>query len=102
MSYYCYKCGNELEFAVKGGVQVGRFDTCDHCGADLHCCKNCHFHDPSVHNECRETITEFIQDKEAPNTCSSYTFRKLNTAPNVKKDLSDAKSKLEDLFKNLK
>ncbi len=46
MAKYCYKCGNELEFVVHGGVQVGRLDTCDHCGANLHCCKNCHLNSP--------------------------------------------------------
>mgnify|MGYP001336776925 CR=1 FL=1 len=102
MAYYCYKCGNELEFAVHGGVQVGRLDTCDHCGANLHCCKNCYFYDPSLHNECRESYTDFIRDREAPNFCSSYRFKDSSEAPGVGADVASAKSKLEDLFKNLK
>ncbi len=102
MAYYCYKCSNQLEFAVKGGVVVGRLDTCDHCGANLHCCKNCYFYDPSLHNECRESYTDFIRDREAPNFCSSYRFKDSDEAPASGADMGSAKAKLEDLFKNLK
>jgi hypothetical protein len=101
MAYFCFKCSKELEFAVKGGIIVGRLDTCDHCGAYLHCCKNCGFHDPGIHNECRETLTEFIRDRESANFCSSFYYGDADEAPK-NKNLDEAKSKLDDLFKNLK
>ena len=101
MAYYCFKCGNELEFAVKGGIMVGRLDICDSCGAYLHCCKNCVFYDPGLHNQCREPHTEFIRDREEPNFCSSYEYRNDDTPPK-RVSIDVAKSKLEDLFKNLK
>ncbi|MGM0596283.1 MAG: hypothetical protein ACQES9_04520 [Myxococcota bacterium] len=100
MAYYCYGCGKEIEFAVKGGIKVGRLDVCEHCGKYLHCCKNCKFHDPSVHNQCTETYTAFIRDREAANFCSSFRFRELDSPPK-QVDTKEAKEKLNALFKNL-
>ncbi len=102
MAYYCWKCGNELDFVVKVGVKVGRQDTCIHCRADLHCCKNCELHDPNIHNECRETHAPFIRDREEANFCSHFNFVDSDTAPVKDNAEAEAKSKLEDMFKNLK
>ena len=101
MAYYCFKCGKEVEFAVKGGIMVGRLDACEHCGAYLHCCKNCEFYDPGLHNQCRDPNTEFIRDREEPNFCNSFEYRN-DDAPPARPDIDSAKSKLENLFKNLK
>ncbi len=101
MAYYCYKCGHEIEFAVHGGIVVGRLDTCEHCGTYLHVCRNCVFYDPGRSNNCRELITEFVSNPEEPNFCSSFRFRELD-APPAHEDPEKAKAKLEDLFKNLK
>jgi len=51
--YHCHACGGEVELIDK----VKRADSCEHCGADLHCCKNCKLYDPYVHNGCRESST---------------------------------------------
>jgi len=101
MAYYCHNCGNELVFAVKVGIKVGREDVCPHCRADLHVCKNCEFYDPSLHNQCREAFAEFIRDREVANFCPQFTFR--DGAPPEKSDEAvQSKAKLEELFKNLK
>ena len=102
MAYYCYKCRNELEFIVKVGIKVGRLDTCPHCASNLHCCKNCRFHDPDVHNECLETQADFIRDREAANFCSHFEIKDRDSAPDVDDSVNRAKSQLDDLFKNLK
>ncbi|MCC6748291.1 MAG: hypothetical protein IT371_11570 [Deltaproteobacteria bacterium] len=102
MAYYCWKCRNELEFAVKVGVKVGRLDTCPHCAADLHACKNCRFYDPGMHNECRENQAEFIRDREAGNFCAHYEIVQRLAPPPVDDTIGRAKSKLDDLFKGLK
>jgi hypothetical protein len=102
MAYYCWKCRNELEFIVKVGVKVGRQDLCKHCGGDLHVCKNCDLYDPGLHNACRETQAEFIRDREAGNFCAHFTFRDRSDRPETDDSASKAKSKLDDLFKNLK
>src|SRR5262245_6358796 len=67
MAYYCWSCQNEQIFDVKVGIKVGRRDSCPHCAADLHVCKNCKHWDPSIHNQCREPEAAFIGDREASN-----------------------------------
>jgi hypothetical protein len=101
MAYFCHSCGNEQIFEVKVGVKVGRRDTCVHCGADLHCCKNCRLHDPTLHNQCREPEAAFIRDRAEANFCMHFDFK---DASEFKSDTSaqDAKKKLDALFKNLK
>ena len=101
MAYYCWTCRNELFFDVKVGVKVGRRDSCMHCGADLHCCKNCRHYDPNIHNQCREQVAEYIRDREAGNFCTHFDFRD-SDAPKVDDAAEKAKSKLDALFKNLK
>lgn len=102
MAYFCYKCSNELDLIITVGVKVGRHDTCDHCGANLHCCKNCRFYDPGVHNECLETQADFIRDREEVNFCSHYELKKRDSAPEQDDSAEKAKAKLDSLFKNLK
>jgi hypothetical protein len=102
MAYYCWTCRNELYFDVKVGVKVGRRDSCMHCGADLHCCKNCRLYDPNIHNQCREQVAEYIRDREGGNFCPHFDFKDQGAAPGVDDAAAKAKSKLDDLFKNLK
>lgn len=101
MAYFCWSCGNEQIFDVKVGVKVGRRDSCPHCGADLHVCKNCRLYDPNVHNMCRETQAEFIRDREVANFCSHFDMANRDGAPR-EASVDTAKAKLEALFKNLK
>ena len=61
--YFCWSCGNEQIFDVKVGIKVGRRDSCPHCAADLHVCKNCKQWDPAIHNQCREPEAAFIRDR---------------------------------------
>ncbi len=101
MAYFCHSCGNEQIFEVKVGVKVGRRDSCPHCGADLHCCKNCRLYDPSLHNQCREPEAAFIRDRTEANFCMHFDFRDAD-AFKVDTSTVDAKAKLAALFKNLK
>ena len=98
MAYYCHSCRNEVVFEVKVGIKVGRRDSCPHCNADLHVCKNCRLYDPSLHNQCREPEASFIRDREAANFCAHFDFKDRDAAPEAS-DLSAAKLKLEALFK---
>jgi hypothetical protein len=99
---YCYKCRNELEFIVKVGIKVGRLDTCPHCAANLHCCKNCRFHDARLHNECQITAADFVRDREEPNFCNNFQIADLDQAPKKGENVEDAKAKLNALFKNIR
>ena len=89
---HCHQCGGgigELE-------RVGRRDTCLHCGADLHCCLNCEWYDPSLHNQCREPQSERQVDKERSNFCDFFHFRsKASTATTA---ADEARARLDALF----
>ena len=91
---YCWNCGYEITLIDK----EARADTCPSCDKDLRCCKNCRFWDPGAHNQCRENLTEYVPDREKANFCASFQERtgKLGTDD----DASEAKSKLEALFKS--
>ena len=90
--YFCHKCNNEIVFEVK----MQRTDLCPHCGADLHCCKNCEFWDVGSHNQCKEHISEYVPDKEKMNHCTFFTFGS-GERDSVDKDA--VKAKLDALFK---
>jgi len=102
VAYFCYKCRNELDLIITVGVKVARLDTCPHCGSNLHCCKNCRFYDPDVHNECLETTADFIRDREGPNFCSHFEIKNRDEAPEADYSAGAAKAKLDALFKGLK
>ena len=72
----CYSCGQPVD----AGDRVGRTDTCAGCGADLHCCLNCRFHDPGSYNQCCEPQAERVVDKERSNFCDFFSFSR-ETAP---------------------
>lgn len=79
---------------------VPREATCEKCGADLRCCRNCRHWDPRYNNECRETEAELVTDKTRRNFCEffSWTAVPFAGAP-VKDKAAEARAKLEALFK---
>lgn len=89
---YCHSCGQPTELIDK----VKRADTCEHCGNDLHCCKNCNFFDPNIHNQCRESSTVWEPDKEKANFCTYFVVRQGEAEQENKQA---ALSNLEALFK---
>ncbi len=94
----CFHCGRSIQ--VLAGQKVLKRDTCDGCEADLHCCKNCRFFDPSVHNECRENQAEWVRSKDKSNYCDYFevsTRMDLTRKPDVSSD--DVRKKWDSLFK---
>jgi len=91
--FSCWSCGQVTEMEDK----VRRNDECIHCSTDMHSCKNCQYHDPGSHNECTETISEYVADKERANFCGMYRAFQGERAPT--EDITDAKAKLEALFR---
>lgn len=94
--YVCWKCEHVLDMSTK----VQRRDECPSCYADLKVCKNCRFWDPGYQNECRENQAYYIRDREKANFCAAFEFK--HTGEDFGDEANDARSKLEDLFKNLK
>lgn len=97
---FCYACG--AEYAER--EQPGFSATCPRCPAYLHCCRNCKFHSPGMHNDCRETQAELVADKEARNVCEFFLFadrpaRAGAGAPDGGDRAAAARAKLEALFR---
>jgi len=67
----CHACKKEW---IGEKRQPGFKETCEGCGAYLHCCINCTFHDPSAHNQCRIPTTDWVGDRIKCNFCEEFTF----------------------------
>ncbi|MDP7038363.1 MAG: hypothetical protein QGI45_04350 [Myxococcota bacterium] len=91
-TFSCWNCQNETEMDDK----VTRSDICPHCSMDMRSCKNCQYHDPGAHNECSETIAEYVPEKERSNFCGMY--RPFSGEREAAPDVDAAKAKLEALF----
>lgn len=91
MSRACHRCGR----AIAVGERVGRRDRCLGCDSDLHCCRNCAFHDPAYHNECREPQAERQVDKERGNFCEYFSFA---DRAQIRASADDARARLAKLF----
>lgn len=92
MTWQCHHCGRP----VAQTERVGRRDACLDCGRDLHCCRNCRFHDPALHNQCREPQAERQVDRERGNFCEFFAFRDGGGASSSPAD--DPRAKLDALF----
>lgn len=89
----CHSC----EIPWDGEGTPGFKITCEGCGAYLHSCKNCRLHDPTAHNECFSPTSEWVADREGPNWCDEFEFRKADPKE-MKKDSRSAKDAWDRLF----
>jgi hypothetical protein len=115
MSGACHRCSAEV-----GVSAVGVRDVCERCSAYLHCCRNCEFYEPGVHNDCREPNAEVVTDKEQGNFCDFFRLGsapraadrsvgysvlngnrdpKQRSSPPALRSANDARSKLDALFR---
>ncbi len=84
----CHHCGKELQ--VQG--KIGRTEECAFCKADLHCCRNCSFLDPSRSKQCREPAADLVREKAKANFCDFFSFRE---GPSTLQDRSNEKARQE-------
>ena len=92
MNGRCHRCAGEIS-----SERVGVRDVCDRCQAYLHCCRNCVFHEPGAHNDCREPSSEPVADKEQANFCD---FFRVGAAPaRAASGRDPARAKLDQLFR---
>jgi hypothetical protein len=89
----CYRCGTEVSLD-----KVGVREVCEKCRAYLHCCRNCEFYEPGVHNDCREPGAELVADKEQGNFCDFFHLASA-TKPIAASPGADARARLEALFR---
>lgn len=91
----CHKCGHEW---VSVKQQPGVKDFCEKCSAYLHCCLNCRYYEPSVHNQCHIGTTEWVGDKQGCNFCDEFEFADSARAAEDSSKRDNARSALEGLF----
>jgi len=96
--FSCWQCGHRITSLT--GQKVMKRETCPNCDADLHCCRNCRFFDPSVHNECRETQAEWVRLKDRANYCDYFEpSTRVDLARKSGAPAEDARKKWDSLFK---
>ncbi len=92
-SISCFSCGKDFSFSERVGLR----DECLHCRSDVHVCRNCHFYDPKVYNECRETQAEIVRERDRANRCDYFQPRQ-GASSGVDK-AAQLKAAAEALFK---
>jgi len=68
----CWKCGHSLADLT---LPLRRLEACRACGAELHVCRLCEFHDTTVAKSCREPVAEEVKDKTRSNFCDYFRPR---------------------------
>lgn len=91
----CYRCGKEW---VSDKRQPGVKEFCDACMAYLHCCLNCRFHDPHLHNQCKIPNTEWVGDRAGGNFCDEFEFVDAEAKVDTTKGKQEAKDAFLGLF----
>ena len=92
----CHSCGAT-------GVPddpVPRESTCESCGADLRCCRNCRHWNPRYNNECTETQADPVPDKTRRNFCEYFYYSaEPFTGAHARDKAAEARAKLDALFR---
>jgi hypothetical protein len=65
----CFNCSTTLQ----PGVDFN--GACPKCGAELHCCKQCNYFDPSTRFQCAKPIPVRIAIKDKANECTLFKPR---------------------------
>jgi hypothetical protein len=90
----CRSCGAPLTI----GEPIPRDAECGSCGSDLRSCVNCRHYDPRLHNACRETEAEQVEDRRRRNFCEYFEPSREPWAPGSGDAAQDARAKLDRLF----
>lgn len=93
----CFRCGA----AIDPDRAIVREDDCPECGQDLHCCRNCRFHDPTRNNQCSEPQADWVADKDRANFCEFFVFAdRPAAAPDGRGTPESARDRFRKLFKD--
>lgn len=90
----CRNCGTPFSIAPP----VPRDAECAGCGADLRSCVNCRHYDPRLHNSCRETEADPVEDRRRRNFCEYFDPSREPWAPGTGDAARDARARLDGLF----
>ncbi|HEO71574.1 MAG TPA: hypothetical protein ENN80_09945 [Candidatus Hydrogenedentes bacterium] len=73
-------------------------ETCDSCGAYLHCCLNCRFYDEHAHNKCYIPTTDWVGDRAGCNFCDEFTFADADVRQETGTRQFEARTLFDGLF----
>jgi len=90
----CWKCGTSLE--IRG--RFSRLEACRQCGAELHACIMCMFHDPHHAEACTEERAEPPGVKDRANFCDYFQPRPQAFGGMVTDTNAAARAQLDALF----
>lgn len=96
--YYCHRCGEPWRGL---GENVAVHETCQRCGAMIHCCMNCAHYDADAPRECRNEEAEFVTEKHGKNFCEAFAFRSRSSPPALSPTPAASREKWERLFTRL-
>jgi len=109
----CFNCST----ALPPGAEFS--GNCPKCNAELHCCKQCTFFEPSTRFQCMKPIPVRIAVKDKTNDCALFKPRvtvardgastpaaappspALNAGPPAPRNADDARNAFDKLFKKL-
>ncbi len=91
----CHRCGQPW---VSEKKTPGVKEYCEKCSAYLHCCLNCRFYEPKLHNQCAIPTTDWVGDKAGANFCDEFVFRDAQSDAQDQGEASSAREKLDALF----
>lgn len=91
----CWHCGHSLV-----ALDYGRELVCPNCSRATHCCKNCRFYRPGLHNDCQEPVADYVADKERPNFCDYFEPHDQAFAGDTPPSSDELRQRAEDLFKD--
>ena len=64
----CYHCNQVFPVDLK----AFRSTECPGCKRDVRVCRNCRHYAPGMHWDCRESVTDQVNDKERANFCDWF------------------------------
>jgi hypothetical protein len=91
----CHKCNAEWTSEKK---QPAVKEYCEKCTAYLHCCLNCRFHSPSLHNQCQIPNTDWVGDRAGANFCDEFEFVDRDAPKGLDPKKDAARKALDGLF----
>ncbi len=91
----CVNCGAPYT------APIYRNTLCSECGKELKTCRNCRHYSPGEANDCHETVSEPVLEKDRANFCDWFSPA-ADAGAGEKNDSSkgDARQAFADLFGN--
>jgi predicted RNA-binding Zn-ribbon protein involved in translation (DUF1610 family) len=90
----CRACGTLLAI----DEPIPRDAECPGCGHDVRACVNCRHYDPRLHNSCRETEADPVEDRHRRNFCEYFQLSREPWAAASGHRAGEARKRLDQLF----